>query len=94
MDDARAIVMKKSTRRRIRKTANSVRKTLRKATRPVGGVEAALTLGAVAVAAAFHPEVRTRTKDLALAAIDRLQATIGGSSSQMPSDVLARDQAH
>lgn len=56
-----------------------MRKQLKNAARPWGGGDAAIMLGAVAAAAALHPEVRARTKDLALAAIDRLQALIAGA---------------
>jgi hypothetical protein len=38
-------------------------------------------LGGVAAAAAFSPDVRARTKELAIATIDRLQAMIAGAAS-------------
>ena len=85
--------MKKSTTRRIRKAAKTATKSLRKTARSLGGVEAALTIGTVAIGAALHPEVRARTKDLALAALDRLQASIGLAPPQ-PSDRLDHESAH
>lgn len=57
-----------------------MRKQLKNAAGTLGGSDAAVMLGAVAAAAAFHPEVRARTKDLALAAVDRLQAMISGAA--------------
>jgi hypothetical protein len=69
-------VMKKSTRRLLKKSARTVRKQFKQMAGPMGGGDAALMLGAVIAAGALHPEVRARTKDLALAALDRLQAMI------------------
>jgi hypothetical protein len=87
--------MKKSTRRLFKKAARNVRKQLKNVARPLGGGEAALVLGGVAAAAALSPDVRARTKHLAIAAIDRLQVMIAGASDGAPRDehAIARTDA-
>lgn len=71
-----------------------MRKQLKNAARPLGGGQAALMLGGVAVAAAFSPDVRARTKELAIATIDRLQALIAGAAAAEPRAEPAIDHAH
>lgn len=61
----------------IKKTAKTVRKTFKKAAGPVGITTGALTLGGLTALAAFSPDVRQRSRELASSAVQGLRRLVG-----------------